>query len=108
MLSRMCAILPASRLAAATALLAKARSVELPELGVERSVAQAVVDALRGKTIEALDRIVEVVSGNTPHASSAPTRGIVAFFSSCVNAVFGKISTNRSTLLAARAARCTR
>ena len=52
--------------------------------------------------LEALDRIVEVVSGNTPHASSAPTRGIVAFFSSCVNAVFGKISTNRSTLLAAR------
>ena len=198
-------------LAAAAALLAEARSVVLPELGVERSVAQAVVDALRGKMIinaatgirarlsssargklvsnkptgkskangfsqqqhnaivariaeiyeaavlivsrpdregdanilsikrfaakvkfgrqsavawitvkesklhghhiysveaiklEALDRIVEVVSGNTPHASSAPTRSMVAFFSSCVNAVFGKISTHRSLLAAAAA-----
>ena len=43
--------------------------------------------------LEALDRIVEVVSGNTPHASSASTRGILAFFSSCVNAVFGRKST---------------
>ena len=123
-----------ARLAETIALLAEARIIELPELGVERSVAQAAVDALRGKTIineatgirarlsssargklvsnkatgksneaiklEALDRIVEVVSGNTPHASSAPTRGMVAFFSSCVNAVFGKISIHRSRLAA--------
>ena len=53
--------------------------------------------------LEALDRIVEVVSGNTPHASSAPTRGIIAFFSSCVNAVRGKIFIHRSLLAIAAA-----
>ena len=126
------------RLKAIAAVFAEARIIELSALGVERSVAQAAVDALRGKTIineatgirarlsssargklvsnkatgkskeaiklEALDRIVEVVSGNTPHASSAPTRSMVAFFSSCVNAVFGKISTHRSLLAAAAVA----
>ena len=50
--------------------------------------------------LEALDRIVEVVSGNTPHASSASTPNMVAFFSSCVNAV-GKLFTRHSLLAAA-------
>ena len=43
-----------------------------------------------GKSIklEALDRIVEVVSGNTPHASSAPTRGIIATLGRFIKGVF--------------------
>ena len=38
--------------------------------------------------LEALDRIVEVVSGNTPHASSAPTRGIIATLVRFIKGVF--------------------
>ena len=45
--------------------------------------------------LEALDRIVEVVSGNTPHASSAPTRRIIAGFRSCVNAVWRLLTGSR-------------
>lgn len=41
--------------------------------------------------LEALDRKVEVVSGNTPHASSAPTSGIVSSFSACVKRLVGRI-----------------
>ena len=39
--------------------------------------------------LEALDRKVEVVSGNTPHASSASTPAIIAKVLSSIKGVFG-------------------
>ena len=46
--------------------------------------------------VEALDRIVEVVSGNTPHASSAPMSRIVAYLCAIVNGVVDYIRGNRN------------
>ena len=73
-----------------------------PESGIPLPEARRAIDAMRGRRfanratgivaqlsssakgkleaikVEALDRIVEVVSGNTPHASSASTEGRIA------------------------------
>lgn len=46
--------------------------------------------------VEALDRIVEVVSGNAPHASSAPTTRIVAYWMNAVNGVLRLFCRQRS------------
>ena len=79
---------------------AAAQTIELPELGVERQQAVAWITVKESKLhghhiysveaikLEALDRIVEVVSGNTPHASSAPTRGIIATLGRFIKGVF--------------------
>lgn len=45
--------------------------------------------------VEALDRIVEVVSGDTPHASSALTQRIVSYLCAIVNGVIAYIRRNR-------------
>ena len=63
-----------------------------PESGMSLADARAAIEALRGQEfvnrgtgiaveaikVEALDRKVEVVSGNTPHASSASTGNKIA------------------------------
>lgn len=45
--------------------------------------------------VEALDRIVEVVSGNTPHASSALTINILSYLIRKVNGLMRRILSKR-------------
>ena len=80
----------------------------LPPEGVTLDGARASIERLRGKVFvnrqtgiparlsssaktEALDRKVEVVSGNTPHASSASTPTIIAKVFSSIKGVCGLI-----------------
>ena len=84
-------------------------TVSFPETGMSLPEARKAIDALRGRRfvnrmtgivaqlsssakgkleaikVEALDRIVEVVSGNTPHASSASTQNRITSLTRFVN-----------------------
>ena len=46
--------------------------ISFPEAGL------SLADAREAIKLETLDRIVEVVSGNTPHASSVPLQKMIA------------------------------
>ena len=79
--------------------------IQLPPNGASLAEARAAIDRLRGKSfviysveaikLETLDRKVEVVSGNAPHASSVSTFGIIANTLMHIKRAFRKICIDR-------------
>lgn len=66
--------------------------IVFPVEGMRLEDARVAID----KKSKALDRIVEVVSGNAPHASSAPTTRIIAYWMNVVNGVLRLFRRERS------------